>query len=70
MDWLDPGDMERWMDPHGPGKPKMYRLWVDDASDGKGPNKLAVLHLYGQVTGRKPDPQANLVGRSKSAAAA
>ena len=49
LDWLDPGDMERWVDPQGPGKPKTYRLWVDDVSDGEGPNKpgsqLEVLHL-------------------------
>ena len=49
LDWLDPGDMERRVDPQGPGKPKTYRLWVDDVSDGEGPNKLGsqleVLHL-------------------------
>ena len=59
------------MNPYGPGKPKTYHLWVDDAGDGKGSNKpgsqLAVLHLKGQVTGGEPDPLANLIGRSRCA---
>ena len=52
-------------------KLKKYRLWVDNASDGKRPDKLggqlAVLHLEGQVTGGEPDLLADLVGRGRCA---
>ena len=47
-DWLDPGDRERRVDLHGPGKPKTYRLWIDDESDGKGQASLRFSTLRGR----------------------